>query len=41
MEDDTKRMRKGKPYVFTNMRDGTGLKFVAQFIEKAGGLIRA
>jgi len=38
MEEDTKRMRKGKPYVFTNMRNGTGLETVAEFIERAGGL---
>ena len=38
MEEDTKRMRKERPYVFTNMRDGTGLEIVAAFIEKAGGL---
>ena len=38
MEEDTKRMRKERPYVFTNMRDGTGLEMVAAFIEKAGGL---
>lgn len=38
MEEDTKRMRKERPYVFTNMRDGTGLETVAAFIERAGGL---
>ena len=38
MEEDTKRMRKERPYVFTNMRDGTGLQTVAAFIEKVGGL---
>ena len=38
MEEDTRRMRKERPYVFTNMRDGTGLQTVAAFIEKAGGL---
>ncbi|MEI6572616.1 MAG: hypothetical protein RLZZ496_200 [Pseudomonadota bacterium] len=38
MEEDTKRMRKERPYVFTNMREGTGLETVAAFIEKAGGL---
>jgi urease accessory protein len=38
MEEDTRRMRKERPYVFTNMRDGTGLETVAAFIEKAGGL---
>jgi urease accessory protein len=38
MEADTKMMRKGKPYVFTNMREGIGLDQVAAFIESAGGL---
>jgi len=38
MEADTKMMRKGKPYVFTNMREGIGLDQVAAFIEGAGGL---
>ena len=40
MEEDTIRMRKGKPYVFTNMREGVGLETVAAFIEQAGGLKR-
>jgi urease accessory protein len=38
MEADTKLMRKGKPYVFTNMREGTGVEIVADFIERLGGL---
>jgi len=38
MERDAKLMRKDKPFVFTNVRDGTGVDFVADFIEKAGGL---
>lgn len=38
MEADTKLMRKGKPYVFSNMREGIGLESVAAFIERAGGL---
>ena len=40
MERDAKLMRKGKPFVFTNVRDGTGVNVVADFIEKAGGLKR-
>ena len=40
MEHDTKLMRKDKPFVFTNVRDGTGVDIVADFIEKAGGLKR-
>src|ERR1044072_2760375 len=38
MESDTKRMRGDRPYVFTNLKTGTGLPRVAAFIEAAGGL---
>jgi urease accessory protein len=38
MEDDTKRMRGQRPYVFSNIRGGVGVANVAAFIEKAGGL---
>ncbi len=38
MESDTKRMRGDRPYVFTNLKTGTGLGRVAAFIEAAGGL---
>ena len=38
MEEDTKRMRGGRPYVFTNIRGGVGTDVVAAFIERAGGL---
>jgi urease accessory protein len=38
MEVDTKRMRGQRPYVFTNLRDGTGADVVADFIERTGGL---
>ena len=41
MEDDTKRMRGSRPYVFTNLRDGTGADAVARFIETSGGLAAA
>jgi len=41
MEDDTKRMRGQRPYVFSNIRDGIGVEAIAQFIEKAGGLSAA
>jgi urease accessory protein len=34
METDTKRMRGGKPYVFTNLFDGTGLPRVIEWIKK-------
>ncbi len=38
METDTLRMRRGKPYVMSNMRTGEGVDVVARFIEEAGGL---
>lgn len=38
MEQDTKRMRGERPYVFTNIRDGVGVGEVAQFVARAGGL---
>ncbi len=41
MEEDTKRMRGKRPYVFSNVRGGIGVDAVAQFIEQAGGLLAA
>jgi urease accessory protein len=41
MEEDTKRMRGQRPYVFSNIRAGVGVNAVAQFIERAGGLAAA
>jgi urease accessory protein len=38
MEEDTKRMRKQRPYVFSNIRAGAGVDSIAKFIEQAGGL---
>ena len=38
MDADTKRMRGQRPYVFTNLREGTGAEAVARFIERTGGL---
>ncbi len=38
MDRDANKMRGSRPFVFTNMRDGTGLDTVVAFIEKAGGL---
>lgn len=34
MEEDTKRMRGEKPYVFTNLFDGTGLDHIIAWIKK-------
>ena len=39
MERDARRMRGAKPFVFTNMREGTGVEVVAAFIEAMGGLV--
>ena len=41
MEEDTKRMRDRRPYVFSNIRGGIGVDAIAQFIEQAGGLSAA
>ncbi|MGQ4273225.1 urease accessory protein UreG [Terrihabitans sp. B22-R8] len=41
MEDDTRRMRGQRPYVFSNIRGGIGVDAVASFIERAGGLSAA
>jgi urease accessory protein len=38
MEDDTKRMRAGRPYVFTDLMRRKGVAEVVSFIEQAGGL---
>jgi urease accessory protein len=38
MENDTKRMRGTRPYVFANVRGGVGVAEVARFVEQAGGL---
>lgn len=41
MESDTKRMRGEKPYVFTNIRAGSGVEDIARFVERMGGLATA
>ncbi|MGO4386994.1 urease accessory protein UreG [Microvirga sp. 2YAF29] len=41
MEEDTKRMRGQRPYVFSNIRSGVGVGTIAKFIEEAGGLSAA
>jgi urease accessory protein len=38
MEDDTKRMRAGRPYVFTDLLRRKGVAEIVTFIEQAGGL---
>src|SRR5438067_6717777 len=41
MEADTKRMRAGRPFVFTNLKTGDGAAYVADFIVRMGGLAEA
>ena len=41
MEADTQRMRRGRPYVFTDLRRGVGVEVVSAFIERQGGLADA
>jgi urease accessory protein len=36
MESDTQRMRGARPYVFTNLRVGTGLETIAEFVIREG-----
>jgi len=38
MEQDARRMRGTRPFVFTNLRTGEGLAVVTAFIETSGGL---
>lgn len=38
MEQDTRRVRGGRPYVFTDLLRSKGLAEVVSFLEKAGGL---
>jgi len=38
MDQDTKRMRGERPYIFSNMKIGTGLREIISFIEKQGML---
>jgi urease accessory protein len=38
MDEDSRRMRGARPFVFTNVRDGEGVLEVARFIERKGGL---
>jgi urease accessory protein len=39
MRHDTARMRPDKPWVMTNLKDGTGLSEIVSFIEEKGCLL--
>jgi urease accessory protein len=38
MARDSERMRGTRPFVFTNMKTGTGVEVVEAFIRRMGGL---
>jgi len=38
MDRDARKQRGDKPFVFTNLKDGTGVDVVTQFVRHAGGL---
>jgi len=38
MDRDAKRMRKERPFVFTNLKTGQSLDVVTEFLERTGGL---
>jgi urease accessory protein len=38
MDEDSRRMRGARPFVFANVKDGEGVQEVARFIERKGGL---
>jgi urease accessory protein len=38
MDRDAKKMRGARPFVFTNLKIGTGVETIARFVEEQGGL---
>jgi urease accessory protein len=41
MDRDARKMRGERPFVFSNIKTGTGVAEIAQFIKLTGGLERA
>ena len=41
MDRDARKMRGTRPFVFCNVRAGTGVEEVARFVQQAGGMTRA
>lgn len=39
MEEDSKRMRGDRPFLFSNLKDGTGVPEIVSFIRRHGGLV--
>jgi urease accessory protein len=40
MERDTRRMRGDRPFIFTNIRSGSGVDVIVKHIERLGGLVQ-
>jgi urease accessory protein len=40
MDRDARKMRGDRPFVFTNLKSGTGLTTVIEFIEREGLFVR-
>ena len=40
MEEDTKRMRGDKPFVFSNLKNGDGVDAIVEFLEREGMLLK-
>jgi urease accessory protein len=38
MDRDARKMRGARPFVFTNLKAGTGVDTIARFVEQQGGL---
>ena len=41
MDRDARLMRKGRPFVFSNIKTGAGIAEIAAFVQKAGGMAAA